>query len=377
MVPSASDSLSTLRVAIVHYWLVTRRGGERVVEAMCDAFPQADVFTNVYDQAKCGPTLRSHTVRTTFIDHLPFAAAALDKYLPLMPLALEQLDLQSYDVVISSESGPAKGIVTAPGALHVCYCHSPMRYVWDFYNRYVSDAGWLTRLAMRPAAHYLRHWDYVSAQRPDTVFANSEHTRRRIAKYWRRESSVIYPPVDLARFRHASATVAPGNYFLCAGQLMPYKRVDLAVDAFAKLGLPLVVAGDGPAFRSLRRRATGNVQFVGYKSDQQLAELVAGCRALVFPGEEDFGIVPIEAMAAGRPCIAFNRGGAIESIEDGGTGILFDEQESAVLCDAVARFISVEKGFDSSAISASVERFSRERFVREFRSNVLRTLASG
>jgi glycosyltransferase involved in cell wall biosynthesis len=157
---------------------------------------------------------------------------------------------------------------------------------------------------------------------------------------------------------------------------MPYKRVDLAVEAFAKLGLPLVVAGDGPALRSLRRRATGNVQFVGYKSDQQLAELVAGCRALVFPGEEDFGIVPIEAMAAGRPCIAFNRGGAIESIEDGSTGILFDEQESAALCDALTRFISVEKGFDSPAISASVERFSGERFVREFRSSVLSILGS-
>jgi glycosyltransferase involved in cell wall biosynthesis len=229
---------------------------------------------------------------------------------------------------------------------------------------------------MRPAAHYLRQWDYVTAQRPDSVLANSEHTRRRIAKYWRREASVIYPPVDIARFRQASATVTPGNYFLCAGQLMPYKRVDLAVEAFAKLGLPLVVAGDGPAASSLRRRATANVQFVGYKPDQQLAELVAGCRALVFPGEEDFGIVPVEAMAAGRPCIAFNRGGAIEAIEDGRTGILFGEQQSAALCDAIAHFLAVEKQFDSVAISASVERFSAERFVREFRSSVLTMLGS-
>lgn len=371
-----AGSLANLRVAIVHYWLITRRGGERVVEALCDAFPQADLFTNVYDASAFGPTLGSHMVRTTFIDHLPFATTALDKYLPLMPLALEQLDLQSYDLVISSESGPAKGIVSAPGALHVCYCHSPMRYVWDFYNRYVSDAGWLTRLAMRPAAHYLRHWDYVTAQRPDTILANSEHTRRRIATYWRRDSSVIYPPVDIDRFRRASAAVTPGDYFLCAGQLMPYKRVDLAVEAFAKLGLPLIVAGDGPALRALRARATPNVRFVGYKPDQELAELIAGCRALVFPGEEDFGIVPIEAMAAGRPCIAFNRGGAVETVQDGDTGILFDEQQPAALCDAIHRFISVEKRFDSSAISASVDRFSRERFAREFRSSVLTMLGS-
>jgi glycosyltransferase involved in cell wall biosynthesis len=355
-----------VRVAIVHYWLVDRRGGERVVEALGELYPDADVFTNVYEPAPFAQTLARHRVRTTFVNRLPFARRMLEPYLPLMPLALEQLDLRGYDLVISSESGPAKGVIAPPDALHVCYCHSPMRYVWDLYPQYLGDAGAFTRLAMRPLMHYLRLWDQASAQRPDVIVANSQHTRRRVAKYWRREAHVIPPPVDIDRFTALGGATPPRDYYLCAGQLMGYKRVDLVVDVFTRLQRPLVVAGTGPELASLRRRAGPNVTFLGWTPDDALARTIAGCRALVFPGEEDFGIVPVEAMAAGRPVIAYGQGGVLDSVIDGETGILFDEQSPDSLADAVARFEAESDRFDSDRIAEHAARFDREHFKARF-----------
>jgi glycosyltransferase involved in cell wall biosynthesis len=355
-----------LKIAIVHYWLVDRRGGERVVEALCELYPQADLFTNIYDPAPFARTLARHRVRTTFVNRLPFARRMLEPYLPLMPLALEQLDLRDYDLVISSESGPAKGVIVRPDAVHVCYCHSPMRYAWDLYPQYLADAGVFRRMAMRPLMHYLRMWDQASAQRPDAIVANSEHTRRRIAKYWRRESTVIAPPVDTNRLAAARATVTPGDYYLCAGQLVGYKRVDLAVEAFNRLGLPLVVAGTGPALASLQERARPNIKFIGWTADDALARTIAGCKALVFPGEEDFGIVPVEAMSAGRPVIAYGAGGALDSVVDGETGLFFYDANPESLANAVRTFEVERESFDSARIAEHATSFDVGHFKARF-----------
>jgi glycosyltransferase involved in cell wall biosynthesis len=301
----------------------------------------------------------------------------LQPYLPLMPMALEQIDLRGYDLVISSESGPAKGVIAPPEAVHVCYCHSPMRYAWDLYPQYLSEAGAFTRFAMRPLMHYLRLWDQASAQRPDAIIANSEHTRRRVSKYWRREAVVIPPPVDSERFARARASIPVGDYYLCAGQLMGYKRVDLAVDAFTRLGLPLVVAGTGPELASLRRRAGSTIRFLGWTPDDALARTIAGCRALVFPGEEDFGIVPVEAMAAGRPVIAYRRGGALDSVVDGETGLFFDEQTVDSLAAAVQRFDAEFDRFDPNNIAEHAARFDRGHFKARFAAFVEERLDEG
>jgi glycosyltransferase involved in cell wall biosynthesis len=361
-----------MKVAIVHYWLVDRRGGERVVEALCELYPQADIFTNVYDPAPFVETLAGHRVRTTFVNRLPFARRMLEAYLPFMPLALEQLDLREYDLVISNESGPAKGVIARPDALHVCLCQSPMRYVWDMYPQYLAEAGVLKRFLMRPLMHYLRHWDQSSAQRPDYIIANSQHTRRRVNKYWRREAEVLSPPVEVERFAAAGAATTPGDYYLCAGGLVGYKRTDVAVQAFNELGLPLVVAGTGTELASLRRQASPNVTFRGWTSDEELVRIIAGCRALVFPGEEDFGIVPVEAMAAGRAVIAFRRGGALDSVVDGETGLFFDEQTPESLIDAVRRFEATRDRFDARRIAAHARGFDRACFLEKFAEHVER-----
>lgn len=358
------------RVAIVHYWLVGLRGGERVVEELCKMYPEADIYTHAFIPERVAGTFAGHTVTTTFIDRLPFKEHLLDWYLPLMPFALRHLDLRAYDLVITSESGPAKGVRTATAALHVCYCHSPMRYVWDLQGHYLEHAGPAKRLAMRAVTPYLRSWDQATAQLPDVIIANSTHTQRRIAKFWGRKATVIHPPVDIVRFREAAATVIPGEYFLCAGQLMSYKRIDVAVDAFSSLGLPLVVAGAGPELADLKRRAGPNITFAGWRSDEALALLIAGCRALIFPGEEDFGIVPVEAMAAGRPVIAFGHGGVLDTLIEGVTGMTFSPQTPTALAQAVRSFERRAPAFDSHAIGLQASQFDRRHFRDRFKAVV-------
>lgn len=327
-----------LRVAIVHYWLVGMRGGEKVLESLCRMFPQADIFTHVYAPKRVSALINSHRVMTTSIARLPFATRLYQKYLPLMPRALEEIDLTGYDLVISSEAGPAKGVIAPPDAPHLCYCHSPMRYLWDQYHIYRNDAGLLTRTLLPYFAHGLRQWDVTSAARVDGFVANSHHVAARIRKYWRREADVVHPPVAVADFR-PSAPVEPGDFYLWAGELAPYKRPDIAVRAFARLNLPLVVIG-GPAKaqRALHRLAGDKTVFLGRLPFAQLKGYMVRCKALVFPGEEDFGIVPVEVMAAGRPVIAYGRGGAVDTILDGETGVLFQDQSVDGLINAVRRF---------------------------------------
>lgn len=350
-----------LRVAIVHYWLVGMRGGEKVLEALCEMFPQADLFTHVYKPAQVSATIRRHRVTTTFIARLPFASRLYQRYLPLMPLALEQLDLREYDLVISSESGPAKGVLTRPETLHVCYCHAPMRYLWNMYQDYLGNAGRLTRAAMPWLAHRLRQWDHQSASRVDLFIANSHNVARRVRKYYGREAEVVHPPVDAAAFVPAGRAGA-GDYYLCAGQLTRYKRVDVAVEAFNRLGRRLVVIGDGEEMQALRRRAGPTIDFLGRVDSASLRDAYTQCRAVVFPGEEDFGIVPLEAMASGRPIIAYGRGGALETVVPGRTGIFFHEQTPEDLAAAVHRFEAIEAEFEPQAIVSHARRFSKDEF---------------
>jgi glycosyltransferase involved in cell wall biosynthesis len=357
-----------MRVAIVHFWLVNMRGGEKVLEALLELYPQADVYTNVFDPSRLSAPLAAARVRTTFIDRLPLARTKLPWYVPLMPFALEQLDLQAYDLVISCESGPAKGVITRPDALHVCYVFSPMRYVWDMEPEYLRMASPLARPFMRLAAHYLRFWDHASAQRPDVLIAISRFTRRRIEAFWHRDAGLIHPPVDTERF--APRDVPREDFYLCVGALETYKRVDLAVDACEAVGAPLVVIGDGPELARLRRVRPRHTTFLGRRPDAEVADHLARCRALLFPGVEDFGIVPVEAMAAGCPVIAFNRGGAAETVPDGVGGLHFAEQTPEALADALRRFDAVAHTFDPARIVAHAARFGRERFKARFAAAV-------
>ena len=363
-----------MRVALVHFWWVTNRGGEAVCAEILKLFPDADVFVHVRDEAVMAAALPesfSGRVFTTFIDRLPGARKHYQRYLPLMPLALEQLDLQAYDLVISSESGPAKGVITRPDALHVCYCHTPMRYLWDMHADYVRSLGTLTRLVFRLSAHWLRVWDRSSADRVDHFVANSAYVARRIEKFYRRGAEVIHPPVDTSRFAMPRQT---GAHFAVVGQLVGYKRADLAVDACTRLGLELKVVGEGEQRAELEGRAGPTVEFLGRLPDDALAEVLASSRALLFPGVEDFGIVPVEAMAAGVPVVAFGRGGAAESVVDGVTGVHFHEQTVEGLVGAIERFVALEDSMDPAAIAGHASGFDSAVFRSLFQQAIQRLL---
>jgi glycosyltransferase involved in cell wall biosynthesis len=359
-----------MKVAIVHYWWLTQRGGEAVVSALSRMYPEADLFVHVCDEAlvrqALGPGFRGR-ISQSFIGRLPGAKTHYQKYLPLMPLACEQLDLSAYDLVLSSESGPAKGVITRPDAVHVCYCHSPMRYIWDQYHDYRNHAGWLVRKLFPWLAHYLRQWDRLSADRVDAFVANSAFVASRIRKYYRRDAQVVHPPVNTQAFRHNAPR---GPHYLVLGQLVPYKRADLAVRAFNQLGLPLTVIGEGEQMALLRSIARPNVTLLGRQPFDVIREQLQSCRALVFPGLEDFGIVPVEAMAAGAPVIAFGRGGALETVIDGVTGALFHEQTVEAIKTAVARIESGALRIDPAAAHRHAERFDGARFEREMRAAI-------
>jgi glycosyltransferase involved in cell wall biosynthesis len=356
-----------MKVAIIHYWLVGMRGGEKVVEALCEMYPQADVFTHVYAPEMISDKINRHRIIPTFINSLPRAAKMYKTYLPLMPLALEQLDLRGYDLVISSESGPSKGIIPPSDALHVCYCHTPMRYIWNMYHDYRSGAGRVTRLLMPPLSHYLRMWDVTSAARGDSFVANSATVARRIHRYYGADSVVIHPPVDTAAFSIAAPSEL-GDFYLMAGELVSYKRPDLAVRAFNEMKLKLVVIGGGELLDEIRRLAGATVSVMGSQPFEVLKQHYARCRALIFPGEEDFGMVPVEAMASGRPVVAFGRGGATETVAQGLSGVFFAEQTVEAISSAVKTLAAIE--IDPKMIAAHASRFGRDQFFQKMRTHI-------
>ncbi|HEY9825920.1 MAG TPA: glycosyltransferase family 4 protein [Stenomitos sp.] len=351
-----------MKVALVHYWLVGMRGGEKVLEALCEMFPDADIYTHVYDPASISSTINQHKVFTTFIQKLPKSKALYQRYLPLMPTALEQLDLRQYDLVISSESGPAKGVLISPHTLHICYCHTPMRYLWDMYPDYLASAGKVTKALMPALTHYLRMWDQLSANRVDHFISNSKFIAKRIAKHYRRSADVIYPPVDTQSF---AISDTQDDFYLMLGQLVKYKRCDLAIEAFNQLGKPLVVIGYGEELESLKALAGTNIKFLGRQPFDVMCDYYSRCRALIFPGEEDFGIVPVEAMASGRPVIAYGKGGALETVVDGVTGLFFEEQTATSLINAIERFEKVEGQFIPEKIASHAQTFSRDEFFKK------------
>lgn len=347
------------RVALVHYWFVSMRGGERVVERLLGLYPQADIFTHVYSPELVSATIAKAKVTTSFISRLPGSGRFYQYYLPLMPMALEHLDLTGYDLVISSESGPAKGVITAPDSMHVCYCHSPMRYLWDQYHQYRRAANPLIRLAMLPIYHWLRQWDVNSSARIDRLAANSEFVRRRIAKVWRRDAEVIHPPVETSLFT-PSAEI--DDYYLWVGAMVPYKRPDLAVDAFTANGRPLLMVGQGSMLKQLKARAGPNIRFVDRLDFNALRRAYARARAFVITAEEDFGIAPVEAMASGRPVIAFGRGGALDTVLAGRTGVFFDRQEPESLITAVEEMQEFLRYFDPRDSVAQADLFAPKIF---------------
>jgi glycosyltransferase involved in cell wall biosynthesis len=312
------------RVALVHDWLTGLRGGERVLEQLCLLYPEADIFTLVHAKGSCGEIIEGHRITTSFLDKLPHQHYR--RYLPLFPLAIERFDLSSYELVVSTSHAVAKGCRPAPDALHVAYIHTPMRYVWDQFDAYFGPgrAGLATRAAARLVAPFLRRWDVRSTARAHGLIANSRFVGDRIRRYWHREpDAVIYPPVDTSRF--VLAAEGPDDYALIVSALVPYKRIELAVAAFTKLERPLLIAGDGPSRRALQASAGPKVRFLGSVPHGELPRLYARARFFVLPGEEDFGIAPVEAQAAGRPVLALGRGGALETVIDGETGVFFKE----------------------------------------------------
>jgi glycosyltransferase involved in cell wall biosynthesis len=347
------------------------RGGEKVVEALCKLLPDADVFTLFYDPEAISPAIRSHRVTASFLDPLKRFYRHL---LPLMPFALEQFDLRAYDLVISSESGPAKGVITGAHTRHICYCHTPMRYLWHLYPEYLEWSGNpFSRAAMACLAPPLRVWDYSTAARVDEFVANSENVRRRIWKAYRRESEVIYPPVAIDEFFWQPAE----DYYLILSELVPYKRLDYAVRYFAKSGRKLKVAGDGPQFSFLKKLASPNVEFLGRVSDREVRSLFSRCRAFLIPGEEDFGISVVESLASGKPVIALGRGGALDSVPDGIAGILYAEPNESGLAEAIQRFEIIERSFAVPVLQSLAARFSEDRFLAAMSALINRPQSSG
>jgi len=355
-----------MKAALVHDWFVDSGGAEKVVARILKSFPDADVFSTVdfLTDKQRNDILGGKSVTTTFIQKLPMAKS-YRKYFPLMPVALESLDLSAYDLIISSSSSVAKGIISGPDQVHICYCHSPMRYAWDLQEQYLREAGvdsGFKGFLARSILSYMRTWDVRSSFGVDYFIANSKYISKRINKVYRRSSEVIYPNVEVAEFEVCRDKE---EYYFTCSRMVPYKKIDLIVEAFSKMpDKRLVVIGEGPDMAKIKALAKGNIELMGYQSFDVLKETMAKAKAFVFAAEEDFGIVPVEAQACGTPVIAYGKGGALETVIDGVTGVYFDEQTVESLQQAIKRFDEIE--FNPDTIRINSERFSSERFDAEF-----------
>lgn len=361
------------RVALVHDYLNQFGGAERVLEELHALFPEAPVYTSMYWRDKMSPAIREMDIRTSFMQKLPLVTQRHQPYLPLYPLAFESFDLSEYDLVLSNSSAFCKGVVTQPRTLHICYCLTPMRWVWS-YRTYVERErlSRAVRLVLPAAVSQLRSWDVATAQNVDRFVVISRAVADRVWKYYRREATVIYPPVNCGAF--APRPGEEGDYYLVVSRLVPYKRIDLAVDAFTRLGLPLKIVGSGRDEAALRARAGSTVEFMGRIPDDALRDLLARCRAFVFPGEEDFGITPLEANASGRPVVAFEGGGTLDTVIDGATGVFFREQTVEALCEAVRRVEAIH--WDPLKIRTHAEQFDTSVFHARMRDFIAESMSA-
>jgi glycosyltransferase involved in cell wall biosynthesis len=358
-----------MKIALVHDHLAQDGGAENVLRAFCEIWPDAPVYVTVYNKDNAHPFFKTRDVRTSFLQRTPFGLRKYQWFFSLMPTAVESFDLSEFDVVLASSSSFAKGVITRPETMHVTYCHTPTRFLWSDTHSYVAelDANPLTKKVIQPFLSKVRMWDRLAAERTDHYLTNSDVVKHRIQKYYHRDSTVVYPPVSTADFPY-NTDGAFGEYFLAGGRIVPYKRFDLLVEAFNKLGRPLKIFGDGPAMADLQRNAEDNIEFVGRVPDEELRQLYANCQAFLNPQEEDFGITMIEAMAAGRPVIAYNKGGAHEIVTAGKTGELLDYQSWEDFADAV---LSFDPGaYDPAVIRERALTFDKEHFKKRIQEEV-------
>ena len=360
-----------MRVALVHDYLNQYGGAERVLEAFCEIWPEAPIFTLVYDAERTGRAFEGRKIRTSFLQRVPLAIKHHRSFLMLMPWAVESFDLGKYDLIVSDSASFAKGVIAAPDSLHVCYCHTPTRYVWDDSQKYLEEFNYpsIVKKIVPPLLNYLRVWDGAASERPAKYIANSRFVASRIKKYHRREADVIHPPVGTSSFFISNEI---DDYFLMVARFLPYKKVDLAVRVFNELGWPLKIIGDGPEKNNLKKNAHSNIEFIGLISEKNLPGYYSRCRALIFPQEEDFGIAAVEAMSSGRPVVAFAGGGALEMVREGETGIFFKEQTVESLKDALLNFKQNE--FDPLRIKRRAADFDKEVFKEKIKNFIKKTI---
>jgi glycosyltransferase involved in cell wall biosynthesis len=364
-----------VRVALVHDWLTGMRGGEKVLEGLCELYPDADLFTLFHQPGSVSPLIERRRIHTSWLQGLPFASRHYRRYLPLFPSAIERFDLRGYDVVISSSHCVAKSVIPAAHARHLCYCHSPMRYAWDQFDAYfgVDRVGYAaSRWLYRPTMSRLARWDAATAGRVHRFVANSRHVAGRIARYYNRTASVVYPPVDTTFY--CPAAVSSENHFLIVSALVPYKRIDLAIEGCRRAGARLRIVGDGPERHRLERMAGPDVTLLGSLENEAIRDEYRRAMALLLPGEEDFGIAPVESQACGRPVVAFARGGALETVVDGETGVLFNELTPESIHDALNRVSRLR--VDTARLRTHADLFARKRHVQQMHDTIADTLAA-
>lgn len=362
-----------MKVVLAQDWITDNGGGEACLRGFLDLYPKSPILTTIWNEKKV-TQFNDTDIHTSFLNHYPYAKTKWRLFAPFMPRAVESLRVPLCDVLISNCYAVIKGLIIKPDTLHICYCHTPTRSLWlSEIDERPYEGNFIKRSIASKMAHDLRLWDFLAAKRPDIFVANSQNAKKRIKKFYRRDAAVIYPPVNIKKFRIAPANKI-GDYFLFVSRLIPYKKADLVVSAFNKLGLPLKIAGDGPEKRKLAAMAKKNVEILGYVDEKKLVSLLSHCRAFIFPAEEDFGIAPVEAMASGRPVIAYRKGGVLETVVEGSTGIFFNKQTTGSLIGALKKFEKFEFSFDPCIARKQARKFSLKRYKKEWQVFIKKSL---